>query len=78
MPFEAGIAYGAITFGTTRGRDMLVLESEPYEGQITLSDLAGTDPRNHRDNPAQAVAAVRAFLQAKRHRAAGREAPRPF
>jgi hypothetical protein len=66
MPFEAGLAYGATQFDQTQNRDMLVLEAEPFRDQITLSDLAGTDPRAHKNDPAQVVAAVRSFLARKK------------
>lgn len=66
MPFEAGIAYGAIQFDPDSGRDMLVLEAVPFRGQITLSDLAGIDPKTHNNNPDDMVAAVRGFLRAKK------------
>jgi len=66
MPFEAGIAYGAIRFDSTLDRDMLVLEALPFRDQITLSDLAGTDPKTHANNPEKMVAAVRAFLARKK------------
>lgn len=66
MPFEAGIAYGAIQFDSTKARDMLVLEAQPYRDQITLSDLAGTDPKTHGGEPKQIIAAVRGFLARKK------------
>ena len=66
MPFEAGLAYGAIQFGHVKERDMLVLESVSFQGQITLSDLAGTDPKVHNNDPTQMIAAVRAFLAIKK------------
>lgn len=66
MPFEAGIAYGAIQFDAAKNRDMLVLEAEPFRDQITLSDLAGTDPKTHNRDPACVIAAVRGFLARKK------------
>lgn len=66
MPFEAGIAYGLIMYGSTKDRNMLVMESEAYSGQKTLSDLAGTDPKPHDNDPAKVVKAVRAFLTLNR------------
>jgi hypothetical protein len=66
MPFEAGLAYGATQFDQLKNRDMLVLEAEPFRDQITLSDLAGTDPRAHNNDPDQVVAAVRSFLARKK------------
>lgn len=78
MPFEAGLAYGATQFDRAQNRDMLVLEAEPFRDQITLSDLAGTDPRTHKNDPAQVVAAVRSFLARKKAEGKTRGATKIF
>lgn len=68
MPFEAGLALGAIRFDRALRRDMLILDAEPYRDKITLSDLAGQDPRAHLNDPFQVVSAVRSFLARKNPR----------
>ena len=65
MPFECGLAFGAIRYGAPRERDLLLMTAEPYQGQRTLSDLFGQDSQPHRNDPATVVAAVRGFLAAK-------------
>jgi hypothetical protein len=73
MPFECGMYYGALRFGSSaqRRKRFLLLDSEPYRYQRTLSDAAGLDPRVHRDSPEAAIACVRDFL-------AQGERPRPM
>ena len=67
MPFECGLALGAIRFGQqVSNRDFLLLVGEPYQDKKTLSDLAGQDSKSHQNQPHHAVKAVRAFLSAKK------------
>jgi len=66
MPFEAGVAFGLIRFGSTAARDMLLLEATPYRDHRTLSDLAGQDTSAHHNEPTQMIAAVRRFLALKK------------
>jgi hypothetical protein len=65
MPFECGLALGAIRFGTKPDRDFLLMAAEPYQDKITLSDMAGQDSKSHKNDPKAAVSATRAFLSAK-------------
>lgn len=67
MPFECGLALGLQRFGTTRDRkrDFLILSAEPHQDKRTLSDLAGQDGAYHRNEPAEAISAVRNFLAGK-------------
>src|ERR1019366_1116901 len=64
MPFECGVFYGALQFGTRHQVDkrFLLLDSEPYRPQRTMSDAAGLDPKAHHDNPPEAINCVRDFL----------------
>lgn len=64
MPLELGLFLGAQEYGSgvQRRKRSLVLDSEPYRYQAFCSDIAGQDIRAHRDDPATAVAAVRAML----------------
>jgi hypothetical protein len=64
MPFECGVFYGALQFGTKRQaqKRFLLLDSVPFRPQRTMSDAAGLDPRAHSDSPAVAIACVRDFL----------------
>ena len=65
MPFECGLALGAIRFGARARRDFLLMAAEPYHDKITLSDMAGQDSKSHKNDPKAAVSATRAFLSAK-------------
>jgi hypothetical protein len=68
MPFECGLAFGAMRFGQGarhRGRDLLVLAAEAFQDQKTLSDLAGQDPAYHANQPQLVIKALRGFLAAK-------------
>ena len=68
MPFELGLFLGARRFGVRPHRDKhcLVLEAERYRYQKYLSDIAGQDIRQHDNEPAKAVGAVRDWLAASR------------
>lgn len=72
MPFELGLFLGARRFGARRQRDKhcLVLEAERYRYQKYLSDIAGQDIRQHDNEPAKAVGAVRDWLAASRPKSA--------
>jgi hypothetical protein len=72
MPFELGLFLGARRFGPKAQREKccLVLEAERYRYQQYLSDIAGQDIRQHNNEPAKAVAAVRDWLAASRPRSA--------
>jgi len=72
MPFELGLFLGARRFGGKPQNDKqcLVLEAERYRYQKYLSDIAGQDIRQHDNEPAKAVGAVRDWLAASRPRSA--------
>lgn len=72
MPFELGLFLGARRFGAKLQRDKqcLVLEAERYRYQKYLSDIAGQDIRQHDNDPAKAVGAVRDWLAASRLKSA--------
>jgi hypothetical protein len=72
MPFELGLFLGARRFGTKpqRGKQCLVLGAERYRYQKYLSDIAGQDIRQHDNEPAKAVGAVRDWLAASRAKSA--------
>jgi len=71
MPFECGIFYGASQLGTKdqKKKQFLVLDSEPYRYQKTMSDIAGKDPACHSNKPDEAIACVRRFLNGKHGKA---------
>jgi hypothetical protein len=73
MPFECGVFYGALRYGSGRqkAKRFLLLDSEAYRPQRTMSDAAGLDPKAHHDSAAEAINCVRDFL------AAGQK-PRPM
>lgn len=61
MPFELGIDYGCKKFssGEAQNKKILVLEKEKYRYQQALSDLSGSDIKNHDNDPMALVKAVR-------------------
>ena len=65
MPFECGLALGAIRYGSQPGRDFLFMAAKPHQDKITLSDMAGQDSKSHNGDAKTAVSATRAFLSAK-------------
>lgn len=42
-----------------KGKKCLILEKEPHDFRIALSDLSGVDIKNHRDRAEEVVRAVR-------------------
>ncbi len=64
MPLELGLFLGAQEYGdrTQREKRSLILDREPFRYQKFCSDIAGQDIRAHRNQPARAIAAVRAML----------------
>lgn len=64
MPLELGLFLGAQEYGSReqKRKRSLVLDTERYRYQVFCSDLAGQDVRAHGNDPARAVAAVRAML----------------
>lgn len=66
MPFELGIDYGAKVFkdGKWANKQLLVLEKERYRYQKALSDLSGSDIKNHDDEPVKLVKVVRDWFVA--------------
>lgn len=67
MPLELGIALGCSRFGTGRQRNksMLILDRRRYRYHKYISDIAGQDISEHRDQPTRAIAAVRDWLRAE-------------
>ncbi len=67
MPFELGVFVGAQAFGSDRHKrkKYLVLESELYQYQKFISDIAGQDVRCHSNLPEEAVKGVRQWLSDK-------------
>lgn len=61
MPFELGIDYGCQKFldGVWKEKKILILEKEKYRYQKALSDLSGSDIKNHDDDPIKIIISVR-------------------
>ena len=61
MPFELGIYYGCqkLKGGIWSNKKILILEKERYRFQKALSDLSGSDIKNHNDEAIKVVSAVR-------------------
>lgn len=64
MPFELGLALGARLFGDGRQRlkRACVMVSRPYTLPRYLSDMAGSDPAYHGDDPRAVIRIVRDHL----------------
>jgi hypothetical protein len=61
MAFELGIDFGYRLFaeGEAKSKKFLILEKERYRYQKALSDIAGSDIKNHNDEPEDLVREVR-------------------
>ncbi len=72
MPLELGIFLGCRRFGGRRhaAKSCLVLDREPFRYQKFISDIAGQDIHSHRNDPREAVVAVRNWLRTASGRAA--------
>lgn len=65
MPLELGVFLGAKKFGTEaqKGKKCLVLDSEPYQYQQFISDIAGQDIQAHNNASEEIVKVVRNWLR---------------
>lgn len=61
MPFELGIDYGCkkLKGGIWDSKKILILEKEKYRFQKAISDLSGSDIKNHDDEVIKVIGAVR-------------------
>lgn len=66
MPFELGIDYGCkrLKDGVWAEKQILILEKERYRYQRALSDLSGSDIKNHDDDPVKIIKVVRDWFVA--------------
>jgi|TARA_R110001592_G_scaffold147042_3_gene371471 hypothetical protein len=66
MPFELGIDYGCqkLKGGVWSNKQMLILEKERYRYQKAISDLSGSDIKNHDDDPIKIIKVVRDWFVA--------------
>jgi hypothetical protein len=64
MPFELGLVFGAKHFGTKaqRERSALIMVRKQFALSEYLSDLAGSDPAAHGDDPREVVRVVSRYL----------------
>jgi hypothetical protein len=64
MPFECGLCFGAIKFGTRKNKQKkaLIMDAIAYQYQKTMSDINGVDIEFHDGKPERAIANVRKFL----------------
>lgn len=65
MAFELGVDFGCRAFaeGDTKTKKFLILEKERYRYQKALSDLSGSDIKNHNDEPENLVREVRNWFR---------------
>ena len=59
MAFELGVDFGCRTFGDVESKKFLILEKERFRYQKALSDLSGSDIKNHNNEPEDLVREVR-------------------
>jgi hypothetical protein len=61
MPFELGIDYGCRRFASNylKGKKCLILEKGTFDYRKALSDMSGVDIKNHDNEPAKVVRAIR-------------------
>ena len=65
MPLELGIFLGAKRYGRGRQKEKncLILDRDRFRYQIFISDIAGQDIREHRNDPLRAISVVRNWLR---------------
>ena len=63
MPFECGVAFGAIRFGKQQERDFLFMMKVPYSVKTYISDLDGFDGPAHQNKAELALKEVSKFLR---------------
>ena len=66
MPFELGLDFACKRFGAEpcSHKHFLILDTDRYRYQKSISDLAGYDIKFHENSPANAVLAVRNWMYA--------------
>jgi hypothetical protein len=64
MPFELGIDYGCkkLLKGKWKTKKILILEKEKYRYQAALSDLSGSDIKEHKNEEIEIVKVVRDWI----------------
>lgn len=69
MPFELGIDFGSRHFSKSKLKEkvFLILEKEPHQYKIALSDLSGVDIKYHNNEPAELIRCVRNWLVENLH-----------
>ena len=67
MPFELGLDIGCQRFSSDikKQKKCLVLDAENYRYQAALSDIAGCDIENHKNEPRELVVRVRNWLSSE-------------
>jgi hypothetical protein len=67
MPLELGIFLGARRFGQGRQKEKrcLIMDWERYRYRAFISDIAGQDIREHREDPMRVIQIVRDWLRSQ-------------
>jgi hypothetical protein len=67
MPFELGVDFGCKKFkhGKWQSKKILILEEQRYRYQKSLSDLSGSDIKNHNNDVDKAIIEVRNWFVAE-------------
>jgi len=64
MPFELGVDYGGRAYNDQlEDKKFLILETNRYDFQKAISDLAGVDIKSHNNEPQTLVRRVRNWLR---------------
>lgn len=67
MPLELGVFLGARRYGPGRQKEKccLILDRERYRYRAFISDIAGQDIREHKDDPIRIIQIVRDWLRSQ-------------
>jgi hypothetical protein len=67
MPLELGIFLGARRFGQGRQKEKrcLIMDWERYRYRAFISDIAGQDIREHREDPVRVIQIIRDWLRSQ-------------
>jgi len=65
MPFECGLFWGNLEYGSGKQKEkrILVLDSQSYRYQASLSDIAGQDIQSHTNDPTKVIDKIRTWLR---------------
>jgi hypothetical protein len=62
MAFELGLWIGALNFGSSTGRETLIVQEHPNQLHVMISDSGGLDPLTHGGEPLRTIGLIRSWL----------------